>query len=453
MRRTRVPVPAAGLRPSVEVLLPVDMFNPPVAGSRQRPGLRFARGVRAGRWVFASGQMAVDYATGSIADEVLRTRAPLSGLPKHRREAVRLFDQLEQVLAAGGTSLAQVVRSDQYFTGWAAVSHYHPERVRRFRALVPPTTSVLQPNLLLPGADLNAEYLAITPAIGAPIEAIYPGGLHVPSTSGFAPAMRAGDFVFIAGFMAAHLPGDLGGIAPEAKVPSGHLWKGTRIKLEAEYAIKEKIAVALAGAGSSLERLVKVQVYLRDMTDLPAFNEVWARWFPIWRPAVSYIPTATPGFAIEDARLEINAIALTNDGRTLAQPIDGGFHTGIDGQCAAIHAGDLLLCSALLAADADGPLPGVLADARQPHFGSTAEAQIDHIVDRAQRLCAAAGTLLQNMTRLQLFVTDLAEVPACLRALARRLPGLALPLSVVEVPGPLPVPGCTVMVDLWVYAP
>jgi len=418
-------------------------------------GLHFARGVEAGGWVFATGQMATDPATGSIAADVLRSRAPLSGKPKHLLESARVFDNLEQVLAAGGSSLARIVRSDQYFTTWAAVSHYHTERVRRFRPLVPPTTSVLMPGLLLAGADLDAQFIALSPQSGAAIEPVYPPGLHVPSTSGFAPVVRAGDFVFIAGFMAAHQPGDLGGIAPEAKVPEGHLWKGTRIKLEAEYAMKEKIAVALEGAGSSIASMVKAQVYLRDMQDLPAFNEVWARWFPepATRPAVSYIPTSTPGFAIEDARLEINAIGLVDDCRTRRRNIDGGFHTGIDGQPAAVLAGDLLFCSALLAADADGALAGCSPDPRQPCFGSTVEAQVDAIVDRAHALCEAAGTTLRDMVRLQLFMTDLSGLDAAWRAFQRRLPGLDLPLSAVQVPGPLPVPECTLMADLWVYAP
>lgn len=434
-------------RPAARSLLPVSLG--PDAG------LRFARGVQAGHWVFATGQLAADHALGGIAADVMRSRSPLSGKPKHLREAARVFDHLEEVLAAAGSSLAHIVRSDQYFTTWAAVSHYHTERVRRFRPLVPPTTSVLVPGLLYPDASLDAQFIALAPAFDAPIEAVYPAGLHVPSTSGFAPVVRAGEHVFIAGFMAAHQPGDLGGIAPEAKVPDGHLWKGTRIKLEADYAMKHKIAIALEGAGSSIASMVKAQVYLRDMHDLPAFNEVWHRWFPdaATRPAVSYIPTSTPGFAIEDARLEINAIGLVDGAPTRRRNIDGGFHTGIDGQPAAVLAGDLLLCSALLAADADGPLPGCLPDPRQPCFGSTIDAQVDHVVDRALALCDAAGTSLSNLTRLQLFMTDLGELDAAWRAFQRRLPGLHLPISAVQVPGPLPVPGCTLMADLWVYAP
>jgi hypothetical protein len=67
------------------------------------------------------------------------------------------------------------------------------------------------------------------------IESVFPDGLDVPSTSAFVPVVVAHDLVFVAGFLAAWQPGDLGGIAPEAKVPEGHLWKGNRIQLEADY--------------------------------------------------------------------------------------------------------------------------------------------------------------------------------------------------------------------------
>ena len=125
------------------------------------------------------------------------------------------------------------------------------------------------------------------------------------------------------------------------------------------------------------------------MADLPAYNEACQRWFPDWPPAVSYVPFATPGLGIEDARVEINAIALAGDARARLRAIDAGFHTGIDGQPAAVLAGDLLLCSALIAADADGPLPGCAPDPRQPWFGSCAQAQVDHLVARARALCTS----------------------------------------------------------------
>ena len=80
------------------------------------------------------------------------------------------------------------------------------------------------------------------------------------------PVVRAGPFVFVAGFLAAHGSGDLGGIAPEAKVPDGHLWKGNRIELEVRYLIREKLIPALAGAGLGVGDAVKANVRNRNVT-------------------------------------------------------------------------------------------------------------------------------------------------------------------------------------------
>ena len=67
------------------------------------------------------------------------------------------------------------------------------------------------------------------------VSLLFPEGLDVPVQSSYAPVATANGFVFVAGFMAAHGEGDLGGIAPEAKVPEGHLWKGNRISSEVDY--------------------------------------------------------------------------------------------------------------------------------------------------------------------------------------------------------------------------
>jgi hypothetical protein len=56
---------------TVEPLLPVQL------GSGR---IRFAQGVKAGRWVFATGLMAQDFVNG-IAPDVLAERAPHAGLP------------------------------------------------------------------------------------------------------------------------------------------------------------------------------------------------------------------------------------------------------------------------------------------------------------------------------------------------------------------------------------
>jgi hypothetical protein len=54
--------------------------------------------------------------------------------------------------------------------------------------------------------------------------------------------------------------------------------------------------------------------------------------------------------------------------------------------------------------------------------------------------------------RVQQFHTDLNDFYPAYRAWHERLEGRPLPFSAIEVPF-LPVPGCTILLDLWVYAP
>ena len=420
----------------------------PTRGGRSRP--RFARGVRAGPWVFASGAMATDEA-GALAREVAANPRPLSGLPRWHTEAALMYTRAAEVLKAGGSGFANAVRTDQYLPDWRAVPFLHQLRREFCAGYVPPSTSILVPALALPGAGMSMEVIATVPDQELDPTSVFPPALEVPATSSFAPVVIAGDYVFVAGYLAAHKPGDLGGIAPEARVPEGHLWKGNRIQLEVDYIIRNKFMPALTGAGSSLANVVKAQVYVRDINDVPALNQVWARQFGDRIPATTFVPTLNPGFAIADARCEINLVALTDRGATRREAL-GGSPAACDGHPVAVRAGDLLCFSGLVAADEGGSVIGRRSGQRK-RSGKPIDAQMDYLLDIAEHACAEAGTSLANVVRIQQFHTDLAELkPACM-AWARRLRDQPLPLSAIQVPAPLVVPGCTVQLDLWVYAP
>ena len=74
---------------------------------------------------------------------------------------------------------------------------------------------------------------------------------------------------------------------------------------QAEQVFKNLTAV-LKAAGSGLDRIVKTNVYLVDMADFPALNEVYAKHFPSHKPARSTIQAAGLPRAV---RVEIDAIA------------------------------------------------------------------------------------------------------------------------------------------------
>jgi enamine deaminase RidA (YjgF/YER057c/UK114 family) len=383
--------------------------------------------MRAPGWVFATGVLPSQFGS--------KTR-PLSGEPAWTTQFRSLFARGAQVLAAGKSDFAHAVRCDQFVRDWRSVPFFHEARRQACGKHIPPSTTVLEDAVALAQADITMNLVA-RPLDGPALEPLFPDGLDVPATSSFVPVTRSGGLVFVAGFMAAWKPGDLGGIAPEAKVPEGHLWKGNRIQLELAYLVQRKLKVALEGAGSSLERMVKADVSIRDMHDVPAFNQIWAKSFPQGAPATTFWPTSNPGLAIEDARIEINCVATVGDRGAERIDLPQARPALCDGHPAAVRTGELLFIPGLVASDADGPV----------------KKEMDYLIELVDAICRKAGTKLENVLRIQQVHTDLGDFKRSCRAWQKRLPGLPLPMSAFQAPEPLLVPGCKVQVDLWVYCP
>jgi 2-iminobutanoate/2-iminopropanoate deaminase len=81
---------------------------------------------------------------------------------------------------------------------------------------------------------------------------------------------------------------------------------GKTVAEQTEQALKNITAV-LAASGSSLGQVVKTTVFLADMADFTAMNEVYAKHFGGHRPARSTVQAA--GLP-KGARVEIDAIAV-----------------------------------------------------------------------------------------------------------------------------------------------
>ena len=81
---------------------------------------------------------------------------------------------------------------------------------------------------------------------------------------------------------------------------------GDTVAEQTEQVLRNLTAVLVA-AGSSLGQVVKTTVYLADMADFAAMNDVYAKWFGGHRPARSTVQAA--GLP-KGARVEIDAIAI-----------------------------------------------------------------------------------------------------------------------------------------------
>ncbi len=70
--------------------------------------------------------------------------------------------------------------------------------------------------------------------------------------------------------------------------------------------VLKNLAAILAAAGAELGTVVKTTVYLVDLADFPAMNEVYARHFKNHKPARSTVQAAA---LPKNVRVEIDAIA------------------------------------------------------------------------------------------------------------------------------------------------
>jgi 2-iminobutanoate/2-iminopropanoate deaminase len=72
--------------------------------------------------------------------------------------------------------------------------------------------------------------------------------------------------------------------------------------------VLENLKAVLAAAGSSIDRVVKATVFLKNMADFQAMNEVYAEYFGNSKPARSTVAVAE---LPRGALVEIDLIALT----------------------------------------------------------------------------------------------------------------------------------------------
>ena len=419
-------------------------------GALRLPGtdIHFAPCMKAGDWVFLSGIEAVDYGLGLHPAVAGTPGLPHHGLPRHRREGDFICARFKELLAQAGTSFANTVRLDQYYPTWKAVDPYHLARRAAFGDYIPPSTSVIMEELLTAQADISASLLAVVPGNGREPKRVATPQVTAPVWSGFVPAVTSGDFVFIAGQMAR---GADGNTDPRAHVPAHSRWGGYEIRRQTEYLIREKFVPALTAAGSSLANAVKAQVYLRDINDTAHFLDVWNSHFGARQCALTIVPTKD--FGLVPGIIEINLVALTDAGKTKKQVVDGCIPAAMTYGAAAVRAGDLLLCSGMLAVDGAGPIDGIRTGQGLPYFGGAARAQMDCIVNALKAVCTAGGARIDNVVRIHQFHTDLAEFYVMHRAWQSALDGAPVPFTAIRVPATLPVPACSVMVDAWIYAP
>ena len=116
-------------------------------------------------------------------------------------------------------------------------------------------------------------------------------GLAEP-VSHYTDAVRAGELLFVSGCIA--VDGD------------GRLVGGDDVVAQTRQVFANLDAI-LAAAGASFADVVKVTVFLTDIGDRPAVNEIRREVFGVTRPASTLVEVE---LVLDGARVEIEAVAL-----------------------------------------------------------------------------------------------------------------------------------------------
>lgn len=115
---------------------------------------------------------------------------------------------------------------------------------------------------------------------------------HAPAPIGpYSQAIGLGDLVFTSGQVALDGTGNL---------------VGATVAEQTEQVFKN-LAAVLAAAGTSFDGVIKTSVFLADMNDFTAMNEVYGRYFTKTKPARSTVQVAR---LPKDALVEIDLIAV-----------------------------------------------------------------------------------------------------------------------------------------------
>lgn len=111
-----------------------------------------------------------------------------------------------------------------------------------------------------------------------------------PAVGPYSPAVAVGDFVFVSGHLALDPDGRIHGYTPKDQ---------TRKALE-------NLKLTLEAAGLTLAHVVKTTIFLKDMDEFGAVNEVYGEFFSEPYPARSTVEVAR---LPKDLHVEIEAVA------------------------------------------------------------------------------------------------------------------------------------------------
>ena len=208
-----------------------------------------------------------------------------------------------------------------------------------------------------------------------------------PPPPPFAPVTARGGLVFVSGILPSPAAGDVAVQAAQ---------------------VLDELKARLARAGTSIDRVASVSVYLSSSDDFAALNAVWKRYWPMSPPARTTVVAKLP---LPGARIQVSAVAAPQ-GVERRVVLPKGWPVPAAPLSHGVLAGGTLFLS--------GQVPRRGADNALVTGGI--EAQTAAVFENAEAILGAEGYALTDVVSARVFLTDGADFERMNGAYRSRFP-------------------------------
>jgi enamine deaminase RidA (YjgF/YER057c/UK114 family) len=385
---------------SCDSLLPFDLASSRVAGA-----------VRCGSRVFLSGRSALrpDGTVAGLGDAAAQTHAAL--------------DSIEAALQAAGGSLSDITRLTTSLVDRAHRKPVYEAIGRRLRDVFPVSTGLLVAGLNLPELMVQIDAEAV---VGSPVQRLR----SFEMKDWFGQDIAWQGAMVAAGETELFVRGQTGS-ALDGSFMAGLGRRPEDAAAQADLALSN-LATLLGEAGSGMDEVCKITVYISDRAYRSAVYPVIGRHFRGIHPVSTGLIVA--GFARPEILFEIDVHVLRQQGgghqrlrRYHSNAVRYGFgQQALDCDfCMAVCAGGQVILRGQTGTDLDEVM----------HGAGDAVAQAEQAMDNVAVLLDEAGASLADVVKATVFVTDRAFLPGVTDAVLRRLDGITPCFSALVVKG------------------
>lgn len=360
-----------------------------------QPLANYTEASQGGDLVFAAGQLASDWKNGVPAEARKHPNFPWYG-SDIKLQTEYVLKNLVQTFKAAGTSLDNVVKAQVFLMDLNDFAGFD-EVWRNYFKSPPPRTTVGTTGLLVKDTLVEIDLIGVLP--GKSVQIIKSDAPQ--PLANYSEAIRIGDFVFAAGQLGSDFKT---GVPGSAKRAQNFPFYGSDIQLQTEF-ILENLKKTFEAAGSSLDHVVKAQVFMTDLHDFAGFDQIWKKYFKAPPPRTT---VGTTGLLVRDTLVEIDLIGYVPRSGLTHQIVKSDVPRPLANYSEAITIGDYVFAAGQLASDfKTGVPPQARKHPNFPYYGSDIKLQTEYILQNLTKTFKAAGSSLDNVIKAQVFLTDL----------------------------------------------